>query len=217
MCVCARTRTHTGAQLCPTLCDPMDSSHPGSSVHGISQAEHWSGLPLPTPGDSPNPGMEPVSLVSPALQVDSLPLSHQGGPLRLEEEFRKSSSGLFRKMSRTCREEGRGKGHAEGPDRAGPSALRSIMCQSGHTGSAIDIPLVLLTFQFPRLIHDSMLVTYRGSFFILKKLLLSPKFLIWCVVFSFLFSSRNYLFIFLAKWHAGAYFPDQGSNSCPLQ
>ena len=29
--------THSVAQLCPTLCDPMDCSPPGSSVHGISQ------------------------------------------------------------------------------------------------------------------------------------------------------------------------------------
>ena len=36
-----------------------------------------SGLPSPTPGDLPNPGIEPGS---PALQVDVLPLSHQGSP-----------------------------------------------------------------------------------------------------------------------------------------
>jgi len=39
--------------------------------------EYWSGLPFPSPGDLPNPGIEPVS---PALQVDSLPLSLQGSP-----------------------------------------------------------------------------------------------------------------------------------------
>ena len=45
------------AQSCPTLCDPMDCSLPGSSVHGIFQAKshgrrslvYWSGLPLPSP------------------------------------------------------------------------------------------------------------------------------------------------------------------------
>ena len=36
--------------------------------------EYWSGLPFPPPGDLPDPGIEPAS---PALQVDSLPLSHQ--------------------------------------------------------------------------------------------------------------------------------------------
>ena len=50
----------------------------GSSVHGFPRQEYWSGLPFPPPGDLPNPGMEPAS---PALQVDSLPLCHQGNPL----------------------------------------------------------------------------------------------------------------------------------------
>ena len=51
-------------QSCPTLCDPMDST-----VHGILQAEYWSGLPFPSPGDLTDPGIKPGS---PALQVDSL-------------------------------------------------------------------------------------------------------------------------------------------------
>ena len=33
----------------------------------FSKQEYWSGLPVPTPGDLPNPGVEPTSLVSPAL------------------------------------------------------------------------------------------------------------------------------------------------------
>ena len=37
--------------------------------------EYWSGLPFPPPGDLPDPGIEPLSPVSPALQVNSLPLS----------------------------------------------------------------------------------------------------------------------------------------------
>ena len=36
-------------QSCPTLCNPKDSSPPGSPVPGILQQEHWSGLPLPSP------------------------------------------------------------------------------------------------------------------------------------------------------------------------
>ena len=39
---------------------------------GFSKQEYWSGLPFPSPGALPNPGTEPVSLASPALQVDSL-------------------------------------------------------------------------------------------------------------------------------------------------
>ena len=45
------------------LCDPMDCSLPGSSIHGILQARI---LPFPPPGDLPTPGMEPISM-SPAL------------------------------------------------------------------------------------------------------------------------------------------------------
>ena len=54
-------------QSCPTLCDFMDCSPPGFSVHGILQETYWSGLPSPPPGDLPDPGIEPASLWSPAL------------------------------------------------------------------------------------------------------------------------------------------------------
>ena len=36
-------------QLCPTLCDPIDGSPPGSPSLGFSRQEHWSGLPFPSP------------------------------------------------------------------------------------------------------------------------------------------------------------------------
>ena len=36
-------------QSCPTLSDPMDCSLPGSSIHGFSRHEYWSGVPLPSP------------------------------------------------------------------------------------------------------------------------------------------------------------------------
>ena len=52
--------------LCPTLGDSMDCSPPGSSV-GFSRQEYWSGLPCPPQGDLPNPGIELMSLLSPAL------------------------------------------------------------------------------------------------------------------------------------------------------
>ena len=47
----------------------MDYSLPGSSVHGILWARTLDGLPFASPGDLPNPGIEPGS---PELQVDSL-------------------------------------------------------------------------------------------------------------------------------------------------
>ena len=49
------------AQLCPTLCNPMDYSLPGSSVHGILQARISEGLPCLSPVNLPNLGIEPRS------------------------------------------------------------------------------------------------------------------------------------------------------------
>ena len=48
---------------------------------GFSRQEYWSGLTFPLLGNLPDPGMEPVSTVSAARQVDSSWLSHQGSPL----------------------------------------------------------------------------------------------------------------------------------------
>ena len=64
-------------QLCPTLCSPMDCSPPGSSVHGISQARILEWVAMPSSRD---PRIEPKSPAYPALQADSLPLSHRGSP-----------------------------------------------------------------------------------------------------------------------------------------
>ena len=47
---------------------------------GFSRQENWSGSPGPTLEDFHDPGIKPTSLVTPALQADSLPLSHQGSP-----------------------------------------------------------------------------------------------------------------------------------------
>ena len=43
----------------------------------FSRQEYWSGLPFPSPGDLPNPGIEPGS---PALQADTLPSERPGQP-----------------------------------------------------------------------------------------------------------------------------------------
>ena len=72
VCVCALSLF----QLCFTLCDPVDCRvQPGSSVHGILQAEYWSGLPCPLPGNLPDPGIKPVFLYLLHWQADSLPLA----------------------------------------------------------------------------------------------------------------------------------------------
>ena len=61
-------------QSCPTLLQPMDCRAPLSGVHGISQA-YLSGFPFPSLGELLDPG---IKSASPALQADSLLLSHQG-------------------------------------------------------------------------------------------------------------------------------------------
>ena len=59
-------------------CAPMDCSPSGSSVHGDSSRKN-AGLTFPSPGDIPDPGIEPGT---PALQADSLPSEPPGKPLR---------------------------------------------------------------------------------------------------------------------------------------
>ena len=52
-------------------CDPMNYITCQAPLSmGFSRHEYWSGLPFPSPGDLPDPGIEPGS---PALQADSLP------------------------------------------------------------------------------------------------------------------------------------------------
>ena len=55
------------------------------SVHEILQARILEWVACPPPGDLPYPWIEPVSPAVPALQVDSLPLTHQGSPIITEE------------------------------------------------------------------------------------------------------------------------------------
>ena len=57
-------------QSCPTLCDLIGGSPPGSLSLGFSRQEYWNELPFPPPGNLPNSGIEPRS---PTLQADSLP------------------------------------------------------------------------------------------------------------------------------------------------
>ena len=54
-------------QSCATLCNPVDCSPPGSSVHGILQARYWSRGLCPPLVALPDPRVEPASLMSPAL------------------------------------------------------------------------------------------------------------------------------------------------------
>ena len=60
---------------CPTLSIPRTVTCQAPLSMGFSRQEYRSGLPFPSSGDLPDPGIEPVS---PAVHTDSLPLHHQG-------------------------------------------------------------------------------------------------------------------------------------------
>ena len=64
------------AQSCSTLCNTMERI-----VLEFSRPEYWSGSPFPSPGDLPNPGIEPRP---PTFQTDSLPAEPQGSPVYKE-------------------------------------------------------------------------------------------------------------------------------------
>ena len=84
--------------ICLILCNPLDYSLPGISVHGIFQARILEQLPFPTPGDLFDPGIEPASLESPALAdgyIYILPLSHPGSPIKQNIFFLKHFTFLF--------------------------------------------------------------------------------------------------------------------------
>ena len=79
-------KVNVKVKSCPTLWDPMDCSPPGSSILGIFQArvQSWSGLPFPSPGDLPDPGIKPGSA---ALQSDTLPSEPPGKHSKPLPEF----------------------------------------------------------------------------------------------------------------------------------
>ena len=78
------------AQSCLTLCNPTDCSPPGFSAMEFSRQEYWSGLPLPSPEDLPDSGIEPWS---PALQAYSLLFELQGSQGACGGQMRGESTG----------------------------------------------------------------------------------------------------------------------------
>ena len=75
------------AQLCPTLCSLFVVCQAPLSME-FSGQEYWSGLPFPSPRDLPYPGIEPMSLTSPALAGGfSLSLASPGKQLLYGQLF----------------------------------------------------------------------------------------------------------------------------------
>ena len=73
MCVCVCMLSHVHLFVTP---EAVSCQAPLPIV--FPRQEYWSELPFPSPGDLPDQGMEPMWPISPALQADSLPLSHWG-------------------------------------------------------------------------------------------------------------------------------------------
>ena len=62
------------AKLCPALVTSWAIAYQAPLSRGFSRQEYWNGLPFPSPGDLPDPGIKPGS---PELQADSLPTENK--------------------------------------------------------------------------------------------------------------------------------------------
>ena len=65
------------------LCDPWTVVCHASLSMGFSRQKYWSGLLFPSPGDLPDPGIEPVSPEAPVFQAESLLLEPIGKPVNM--------------------------------------------------------------------------------------------------------------------------------------
>ena len=76
------THTHTIISRIRLFVTPWTVAYQAPQSMEFSRQEYWSGLPFPSPGDLPDPGIEPGS---PALQADSLPSEPPGKPKTMEQ------------------------------------------------------------------------------------------------------------------------------------
>ena len=93
VCICMKVEVKVlVAQLCLTLCDPMDCSPPGSSVHGILQARilEWIAIPFSKGSSQPRDRSG-----SPALQADSLQSEPLEKPMYVYIKHQKSDKITF--------------------------------------------------------------------------------------------------------------------------
>ena len=70
----------SSVQLCRLFVTPWTVAHQAPLCMGFPRQEHWSVLPCPPPGDLPNPGLGPTSLVSPALPGGLFTTAPSGKP-----------------------------------------------------------------------------------------------------------------------------------------
>ena len=69
------------SKTCPIFAIKWTVAHQAALSVGFSRQEYWSGLPFPSPGDLPNPGIEPRS---PALEADALTSEPPGKPKEVQ-------------------------------------------------------------------------------------------------------------------------------------
>ena len=77
LCVCVCVCVFNHSVMSDTFVTFWTVAQQPSLSLGLFRQEYWSGLPFPSPGDLPNPGIKPTP---PALPADSLPLGHQESP-----------------------------------------------------------------------------------------------------------------------------------------
>ena len=74
---------------------PWTVAHQTPLSIGPSRQEYWSGLPCPPPGDLPHPGIEPESLISPALAGAFFATHHLGNPIETVGVSHSESPGRY--------------------------------------------------------------------------------------------------------------------------
>ena len=99
---------------------PWTVAHQAPQSMKFSRQEYWRGLPFPSPGDLPNPGMEPRS---PALQADALPSEPPGKPKDLVLSVSPSSVGL----PSTAKQKKKWRGHTRIVSKILPRRLEGIL------------------------------------------------------------------------------------------
>ena len=131
-------------QSCLTLTTPWTVARQPPLSIAFSRQEYWGGLPFPSPGDLPDPGIEPTS---PALQAVSLPTEPSGKPTTqrkpLKSQYKPQSSGkkgegggLFNKSDPHCCELRAANLHLGFKMPVAPSGARMPVGGSGGHGTA---------------------------------------------------------------------------------
>ena len=105
MCVCVRAWVHVHAQLCPTLCNPMDCSPPGSYVHGTSQARilEWVAISFLRGSSQPRDRTRIGILISCVSCIGRQILYHcttREVPFRGRQEAKRLTSVLYEQLNR---------------------------------------------------------------------------------------------------------------------